>query len=173
MDRIGPSSGVDHGLVALCGCLGISAAAFDAVTLRPLLRQTVGQWTVPLAALTGSAAVLSAIGAGELTRRSLGDQGLYGLTARDLGTAALVALRWSVILAWVNSLRLGVGGTLAWTLVIGWVLPRAIPLLSNLDPTTTLTGGSHTLRGGLADMGSVLAFAVTAILLERRFVPKS
>lgn len=111
-----------------------------------------------LAASWAAFAACEAMGAGE-----------GALRIEPLPALAAVC-RWGALAVLVTSLRRTTLSSIAWTLLLGWLLPAIAPFVAEMPArgaTPLAPSNVHTFAMMVADIGAALAFSVAAILLER------
>ncbi|MCE9594521.1 MAG: hypothetical protein K8S98_10030 [Planctomycetes bacterium] len=85
---------------------------------------------------------------------------------------SVLAVRWGTLVAAVVALNLRPWLTVQLVIATGWLLPRALPALSFLDPSRAISDAmtlhAQPTAGWTADIGAVVSLGLAAILLERR-----
>ncbi|MCK6445852.1 MAG: hypothetical protein L6Q99_05615 [Planctomycetes bacterium] len=166
------SSGVQTlSIITSCSSVSAIVVVVWAATYGRVLRRARGSWILAYAAsayavhcgvtLAGCWAVVvacEAVGVGQ------------GAPQLDALSGFVIAWRWGALAVLVTCWRRAPPTSIAWTLLLGWVIPTAVPFIGH-EPARfapfMASPNDHTFAPMVADIGAALAFSVAAILLER------
>lgn len=137
-----------------------------------LLRQAVGLRIVAIVVIRALGCVVLGVGCAQVGHAlARGPTELPSPSALVWGVSVL-ALRWATLVSAVVALNLRPWLAVQLVIATGWLLPRALPALSFLDPSRAISDAmlfhAPPNAGWTADIGAVVSLGLAAILLERR-----